>query len=56
VQEALKVVHPYDWTFTTDYKGTLSAALTAAPTDARIDYESLKVCLGRLRAFQRKVP
>jgi len=39
-----KVVHPYDWTYTTDYKGSLSPhwEVESAP-DLSIDYEKLKI-------------
>ncbi|XP_076466430.1 TIP41-like protein [Babylonia areolata] len=40
------VVKPFDWTFTTDYKGTLfgqpGAQFKVTPTDERIDIEKLK--------------
>jgi len=35
--------HPYDWTFTTDYKGTLSEQWTAEESELNIDYEKLKI-------------
>ncbi|XP_038048067.1 TIP41-like protein [Patiria miniata] len=38
-----KVVKPFDWTYTTDYKGTLLGNLQESPTDQRIDMEKLKV-------------
>jgi len=40
-----KIVHPYDWTFTTDYKGTTShqGTLRVEETNETIDYEQLKV-------------
>lgn len=38
-----KVVHPYDWTFTTDYKGTLVGDWSVELTETKIDYEKLKV-------------
>lgn len=37
-----KIVHPYDWTFTTEYKGTLSD-IACEPTDLKINYEKLKI-------------
>jgi type 2A phosphatase activator TIP41 len=41
----LKVVHPYDWTFSTDYSGTIThqTELRKEETSERIDYEKLKV-------------
>ena len=36
-----QVSHPFDWTFTTDYRGTLTG-MAAAETDQRIDMEKLK--------------
>jgi type 2A phosphatase activator TIP41 len=40
-----KIIHPYDWTYTTDYSGTLShqTELRVETTDEKIDYEKLKV-------------
>lgn len=42
-----EVVKPFDWTFTTDYKGTVfgkkGSELKVSPTDERIDIEKLKV-------------
>ncbi|XP_022089894.1 TIP41-like protein [Acanthaster planci] len=38
-----KVVKPFDWTFTTDYKGTLLGDLQESSTDQRINMEKLKV-------------
>lgn len=42
-----EVVKPFDWTFTTEYKGTLigkdGVQLKVEPTDERIDLEKLKV-------------
>ncbi|XP_070568102.1 TIP41-like protein [Ptychodera flava] len=42
-----EVVKPFDWTFTTDYKGTLlsknSKEMKSTPTDLRIDMEKLKI-------------
>ncbi|XP_078265287.1 TIP41-like protein isoform X1 [Rhinoraja longicauda] len=43
--EHSKVVKPYDWTFTTNYKGTLlgdNLKLKVTPTTERIDLEKLK--------------
>lgn len=37
-----KVSHPFDWTFTTDYRGTLVGQAKAIPTELRIDMEKLK--------------
>lgn len=34
-------IKPFDWTFSTDYKGTLSS-ITVTPTEERIDVEKLK--------------
>jgi len=41
----LKVSHPYDWTFTTDYSGTIAhqKELRIEETEERIDYEKLKI-------------
>ena len=38
------VSHPFDWTFSTDYQGTLLGhrPLSPQPTDCRIDMEKLK--------------
>jgi len=38
-----KIIHPFDWTFATDYSGTLLGNMTVEPTDLRIDIERLKV-------------
>jgi type 2A phosphatase activator TIP41 len=43
-----KMVHPFDWTFTTPYKGSLvsndkSMALKASPTEEKINIEKLKI-------------
>jgi len=38
-----KVSHPFDWTFTTNYSGTVFGAATVEPTDLRIDMEKLKL-------------
>ncbi|XP_021924422.1 TIP41-like protein [Zootermopsis nevadensis] len=35
-------VKPFDWTFTTDYKGTLTGGFAVTPTDSRIDVEKLR--------------
>merc|ERR1711928_11402 len=37
-----KVSHPFDWTFTTDYSGTVFGVATVEATDLRIDMEKLK--------------
>jgi len=37
-----KIVHPYDWTFTTEYKGTLTH-FKCEPTEKTINYEKLKI-------------
>jgi len=37
-----KIRHPYDWTFTTEYKGTLTD-FTCEPTESKINYEKLKI-------------
>lgn len=39
-----EIVNPYDWTYTTDYKGTITAEhlLNIADTSDRIDIEKLK--------------
>lgn len=39
MEEKLK---PFDWTFTTDYAGSLSSDFTVENTDERIDIERLK--------------
>eukprot|EP00088_Acartia_fossae_P039717 TRINITY_DN41338_c0_g1_i1.p1 TRINITY_DN41338_c0_g1~~TRINITY_DN41338_c0_g1_i1.p1 ORF type:complete len:269 (+),score=79.17 TRINITY_DN41338_c0_g1_i1:108-914(+) len=43
--ENLKVVHPYDWTFSTDYSGSVThqRELRIEETQDKIDYEKLKV-------------
>ncbi|XP_067848950.1 TIP41-like protein [Heptranchias perlo] len=44
-EHSKEVVKPYDWTFTTDYKGTLlgdDLKLKVTPTTERIDLEKLK--------------
>jgi len=38
-----KVVHPYDWTFTTNYSGTISEKARIEETTETIDYEKLKI-------------
>lgn len=38
-----KVVHPFDWTFTTDYAGTLLGDVKVQHSQERIDIERLKV-------------
>lgn len=35
-------VKPFDWTFTTDYLGTLTGGFTVTPTDTRIDLDKLR--------------
>jgi len=35
-------VKPFDWTFTTDYSGTLTGDFTVTPTDTRIDLDKLR--------------
>lgn len=35
-------VHPFDWTYSTDYPGTLSGDWVVKKTDLQIDYERLK--------------
>lgn len=37
-----KVSHPFDWTFTTDYRGTVLGNMMVTATDSRIDMEKLK--------------
>ena len=37
-----KVSHPFDWTFTSDYRGTVFGNVAIAETDLRIDMEKLK--------------
>ena len=41
-QRAAKVASPFDWTFTSDYAGTLRAGAVATETSERIDIEKLK--------------
>lgn len=36
------VSHPFDWTFTSDYSGTLLAGLASTATDLRIDMDKLR--------------
>lgn len=38
-----KIIHPFDWTFTTDYMGTLLGNIKIEETTKRIDIEKLKV-------------
>lgn len=41
-----KIVHPFDWTYSTDYSGTITAQESLEEgeiTDLQIDYEKLKV-------------
>lgn len=40
---AQKVVEPYDWTYTTNFRGTLTGALEAVESSERIDLDKLKV-------------
>lgn len=35
-------IKPFDWTFSSDYKGTLSETAKVTPTEERIDIEKLK--------------
>lgn len=35
-------IKPFDWTFSSDYCGTLSENIKIAPTEERIDIEKLK--------------
>lgn len=42
-QGAQKVVEPYDWTYTTNFRGTLAGALRTEATTERIDLDKLKV-------------
>lgn len=35
-------MQPFDWTFSTDYKGSLGDGWVVEPTDLRIDLEKLK--------------
>lgn len=37
------MVKPYDWTYTTDYRGTLKPPLSSTPTTERIDLDKLRV-------------
>jgi len=37
----VKVAHPFDWTFSTNYSGSLKNGLVAQPTDKRIDMAKL---------------
>nr|CAG4647981.1 EOG090X07SL [Moina brachiata] len=37
-----QVSHPFDWTFTTEYRGTITGDVKVSPTDLRIDMEKLK--------------
>lgn len=37
-----KEVQPFDWTFSTDYKGTLEGDWSVEPTDLRIDLDRLR--------------
>lgn len=37
-----KELHPFDWTFSTNYKGSLSEGWLVEPTELRIDLERLK--------------
>lgn len=40
--DAEKKLKSFDWTFTTDYKGTLSDEIVVEPTDETINYDLLK--------------
>ncbi|XP_069355227.1 TIP41-like protein isoform X2 [Maniola hyperantus] len=40
--DAEKPKKPFDWTFSTDYKGTLSNNITVVPTNETIDFDILK--------------
>lgn len=40
---AQKVLKPYDWTYTTHFRGTLAGGLQAEPTTERIDLDRLRV-------------
>jgi len=45
-EHSKEVVRPYDWTYTTDYQGTLigeEALIKVTPTEQRIDLDRLKV-------------
>ncbi|XP_045121758.1 TIP41-like protein isoform X2 [Portunus trituberculatus] len=42
-QGAQKVVEPFDWTYTTTFRGTLAGTLRTEPTEERIDLDKLKV-------------
>jgi type 2A phosphatase activator TIP41 len=35
-------VKPFDWTFTTDYSGTVTGNFAITPTDTRIDLDKLR--------------
>jgi hypothetical protein len=35
-------VKPFDWTFTTDYSGTLTGNFSITPTNTRIDLDKLR--------------
>jgi type 2A phosphatase activator TIP41 len=37
------VKHPFDWTFSTTYNGTITGPITIEPTKERIDMEKLKI-------------
>jgi len=36
------IIHPFDWTFATDYSGTLLGNISTGPTETHIDIERLK--------------
>lgn len=38
----LEHVHPFDWTFTTDYKGTIEGDMKVEPTDLKLDMNKLR--------------
>lgn len=40
--DAEKPKKPFDWTFSTDYKGTLSKNITVEATNETIDFDILK--------------
>jgi type 2A phosphatase activator TIP41 len=35
-------IKPFDWTFSNDYKGTITGPVQVTPTEERIDIEKLK--------------
>lgn len=50
-QHTRNVMDGYDWTYTTDYCGTLLGGLNAVPSNQRIDIEKLKM-MEPIRFFQ----